>query len=174
MPTAGTTSRITTALITVIGSVLTALITTYGTLHSKKGDLETENSQLERSQVQAGKLTAEIQHSRQNLAIPLVWKEADLGPGWTPSEHDAPVSYAIDAQGFVHLRGIAKGQGSEANPMFILPDGYRPPLPIEGATTCGGTLPGAVAVQISTAGRIYFANCQSWASVDGVVFSTIK
>ena len=85
-------------------------------------------------------------------------------------------AFRIDAEGWVHLKGLVKS-GTSATTMFTLPEGYRPPTATgispdrHGVTMNEGTKPSFV--KITQAGEVSVttvAGTTNWASLSGIQF----
>lgn len=104
-------------------------------------------------------------------ATPPVWTTPTLGNSWVA--YGAPYStaqYCIDAQGFVHLRGVIKS-GTVPSTFFTLPSGFRPT-----AQRLFIVLSNSVAatVQVYTSGAVQLeaGGSNVFVSLDNIVFPT--
>jgi hypothetical protein len=106
------------------------------------------------------------------VTAPLAWTNLTLmnsfavyGSGY------APPSYAKDAMGVVHLRGLVMGSTAAQVTVAILPPGFRPKYHIEETVACGGTDPCTMVVK--TTGEMLFELItpqSAWLSLDGLTF----
>lgn len=77
-----------------------------------------------------------------------------------------PSGYRLGSDGQVHLRGLVKSGGTgTANPIFTLPDGYRPEFTHLFTVTCAGN-PGVARVDVQASGLV-FVNSFSTGSSNG-------
>jgi hypothetical protein len=88
-----------------------------------------------------------------------IWHTMTLLNGWAPYDVATygPPAYAIDDQGFVHLRGAIKGDTSTADSFAQLPPGFRPAEPdvfVPAASTNGPSGPQAVVLDVQHSGFI--------------------
>jgi hypothetical protein len=106
------------------------------------------------------------------LTAPLSWTALGLMNGWGAyGDGYAPPSYAKDALGMVHLRGLVKGAPAPQTIVAILPAGFRPAYNVEEVLACGGTSPCSVVVE--TSGEVIFEEINAsstWLSFDGLSF----
>jgi hypothetical protein len=106
------------------------------------------------------------------LTAPLPWAALGLMNGWAAyGDGYAPPSYAKDALGIVHLRGLAKGAPAAQTIVAVLPVGLRPAYHVEEVLACGGAAPCTVVFE--TTGEVIFEviNANStWVSFDGLTF----
>jgi hypothetical protein len=106
------------------------------------------------------------------LAAPLAWTNLGLLNAWDPyGDSYAPPSYAKDALGIVHLRGLVKGSTASQVTIAVLPPGFRPRFHLEADVACGGTSP--CTVLIKTTGEMLFEQIypsSAWLSFDGLTF----
>lgn len=86
------------------------------------------------------------------------------GSGWNPC------AYRLDAQGFVHLRGMMSS-GTVGSASFTLPAGYRPPYHTVLSTVSNGA---AGRVDVNTDGTVVTQapTSNAWVSLDGLSFKT--
>jgi hypothetical protein len=107
------------------------------------------------------------------VTAPMTWTALSLMNKWTPygGVGYAPPSYARDALGVVHLRGLVTGSTAAQVTIAVLPAGFQPKYNYETTVACGGTTP--CTVLIKTTGEMLFelisAN-SSWLSFDGLTF----
>jgi hypothetical protein len=72
-----------------------------------------------------------------NWTIPDIWHGVSYQNSWQDTSTYLAAGYTIDLNGFVHLRGYAKGgTPGTSYPMFTLPVGYRPSATWAGAGDC--------------------------------------
>ena len=106
------------------------------------------------------------------LATPLSWNNLGLVNSWAAyGDSYAPPSYAKDALGIVHLRGLVKGSTAAQITIAVLPPGFRPMFHLEAYVACGGTSP--CTVLIKTTGEMIFEQIypsSTWLSFDGLTF----
>lgn len=88
------------------------------------------------------------------------WIALPLAVGWAPQAAGFGVpSYVLDADGFVHLRGVAAKSSAIVNETFAtLPAGYRPSLEIVAACWCGSNATqNACRVDVQPNGAVIFS-----------------
>jgi hypothetical protein len=107
------------------------------------------------------------------LTAPLTWTALPLVNRWTPyaGVGYAPPSYAKDALGVVHLRGLVTGSTAPQVTIAVLPAGFRPQYHLETTVACGGTT--TCTVLIKSTGEMVFeliSASASWLSFDGLSF----
>jgi hypothetical protein len=110
-----------------------------------------------------------------------VWHTMNLTNGWTAydvANYGAP-AYALDNQGFVHLRGAINGASSTAPSFTQLPAGFAPREPnafVAAGSTNGPSGPQAVVLDIQHTGFITAQAGPSgsliFVSLAGVSFAT--
>jgi hypothetical protein len=110
----------------------------------------------------------------------LSWTPVTLENGWiTYSGYYGALSYAKDAQGFVHLSGAINGAGKTSEVFATLPAGFRPTRGTGGAwvraaSTNGGSDPHLVDILISKSGAMEVNNGpeanDKFVSLEGVTF----
>jgi hypothetical protein len=123
---------------------------------------------------------ATVPHAKSASTIPaLVWHVVSLENGWTVYSNGRAPSYAIDAQGLVHLRGELVRSDATKPEAFVLPAAARPDtsaslsLPIViGTPAVAGQLEigpdGTVFIDVLNAG----SNASTeFASLEGVTYS---
>lgn len=79
--------------------------------------------------------------------------------------------YRLDAQGFVHLKGLVKSGTAGSNPIFTLPAGYRPALRCIFSCTGNVTTEGWVRVDVLPNGQVLVTNpggTYQYLSLDGL------
>jgi hypothetical protein len=106
------------------------------------------------------------------VTAPLAWTNLALMNEWDAyGSGYAPPSYAKDALGVVHLRGLVMGSTAPQVTVAILPPGFRPKYNIEESVPCGGTAPCTMVVK--TTGEMLFELItpkSTWLSLDGLTF----
>jgi hypothetical protein len=140
-----------------------------------------KNNSVTGKQINAGTLgTVPVATS----LAPLVWNNLTLVNGWVNYPTGllllggyAPPQYAIDGQGFVHLRGGLSGASKTSGVIASLPSGFRPAagntwLPV--ASTNGSSDPQTADIDVTSAGNItaYAGSGATlkFVSLDGVEF----
>jgi len=107
----------------------------------------------------------------------LQWKNMVLTGSWVAYSATAQVpQYCIDANGFVHFRGVMKDGANAQEPFVILPPGFRP----QGAVAVPAYYPSSLVstgVQITSDGECNFVSVASSAGtgqiyLDGISFHT--
>jgi hypothetical protein len=103
---------------------------------------------------------------------PLVWTNFTLMNAWDVyGSGYAPPSYAKDAMGVVHLRGLVSGSTDPQITIAILPPGFRPKYHLETTVACGGSAPCTMVVKPT--GEMIFELItpkSAWLSLDGITF----
>jgi hypothetical protein len=106
------------------------------------------------------------------ITAPLDWTNLGLMNTWVSyGDGYATPSYAKDALGIVHLRGLVKGSTAPQVTIAVLPVGFRPKFNTETLVACGGTTPCTVLVKPT--GEMLFeliSSASSWLSFDGLTF----
>jgi hypothetical protein len=106
------------------------------------------------------------------LTAPLAWNDIALVSAWAPygSGYNPP-SYAKDALGIVHLRGLVKGTPVPGMMVATMPVGFRPAFNVEEPMACGGNE--TCTVVFKPTGEVIFEMnhpAAYWLSFDGLTF----
>ena len=139
-------------------------------------------SELEDRANRAQKMTADAEDLIERLRegkrlLEEDWQDArDLASGWENIGGDlAPLGYAVDAFGIVYLRGaIEEGKYISDEPVFFLPEDYRPKYKTQVAVACKGMHPCSAVIWKN--GKVSLERAKGnlpddhWTSFDGVSF----